>query len=407
MKMLCKIAAFTLLLMIIPTFLFAQNSRAMKWVGSWSTAPQLVEPNNMPPAPGLTNSSIRQVVRVSIGGERVRIRFSNEFSNSPVTIKAARIALSKEGSEIISKTDKILTFSGSTSTTMDAGTILVSDPVVFPINARADVSITLYLEKTSQRVTGHPGSRTTSYIIEGNDPSVSDFSNAVTTDHWYIINGIDVMASPDAGAVAILGNSITDGRGSTTNLNNRWPDVLSERLLSNPQTRLVGVLNMGIGGNCMLSGGLGPNGISRYKRDILNQAGVKWVIIYLGVNDLGGVRNESALSSVSEKLIQAYKELIISAKSRKLKVYGATIMPFKGNGYYNPFSEKARQKVNQWIRSSGFFDAVIDFDKVLQNPHDPESMLSTFVFQNDFLHPNAEGHLLMGQFVDLNLFVKK
>ncbi len=401
-----KIFSTVLFFCLLLTFT-ANAAKTINWVGTWSTAPQLVEPNNMPPSPGLTNNAIRQIVRISIGGERIRLKFTNEHGDSPVSIKSAQIALSTGGAEINASSTKKLTFSGKEAIQIEAGKTVYSDPIVFHLDSRMDVAITLYFGQTSAKVTGHPGSRTTSYLVAGNDPSVSDFTKGVKTEHWYIINSIDVEAPQQAGAVAILGNSITDGRGSTTNLQNRWPDILSERLLTNPATKQVGVLNMGIGGNCMLAGGLGPTGKSRFERDILNQAGVKWVIIYLGVNDLGGVRNEASSLSTADKLIQSYKDMIAAAHAKNLKIYGATIMPFKGNGYYNTFSETARQKTNTWIRTSGAFDAVIDFDVVLQNPQDPAAMLSAFDFQNDFLHPSFEGHTLMGQFVPISLFVTK
>lgn len=374
------------------------------WVGTWCTATQLVEPNNMPPAPGLAGNTLRQVVRVSIGGNQLRVKFSNEHSKSPVSMKSVQIALSKGGSDIDAKTLKVLTFNGSKSATMESGKTIYSDPIAFNLKARADVAITICFEQTSETLTGHPGSRTTSYLLPGNDLKTTDFTKAITTEHWYVINAIDVVAPKNTGTIAILGNSITDGRGTTTNAQNRWPDILSERLLKNPGTQNIGVLNMGIGGNCVLRGGLGPTGISRYERDIINQPGVRWAIVFIGVNDLGGVRNEASATTVSDNLIGAYKSMIDQAHAKGIRIYGATIMPFKGNGYYNTNSETARQKVNQWIRESKSFDGVIDFEKVLQNPEDPAAMLSTLDFQNDFLHPSAEGHALLGQSIDLKFF---
>ncbi|MEO9172218.1 MAG: SGNH/GDSL hydrolase family protein, partial [Mucilaginibacter sp.] len=236
-----------------------------KWVVTWGTAPQLVEPKNMPPAPGLTNNTLRQVVCVSIGGKRLRMKFSNDFSKDPVTIKSLQIAVSTGGDAIDKGTIKTLEFDGKSAVTMEAGAEVTSDPVLFNLKPRMEVAITIYFGETSATVTGHPGSRTTSYLLAGDQTSPGgDFANATKTDHWYVINGIEVEAPKSAGTVAVFGDSITDGRGSGTNKQDRWPDVLAMRLLENPATKYVGVLNLGIGGNCILKGGLGPTGLDRF-----------------------------------------------------------------------------------------------------------------------------------------------
>ena len=373
-----------------------------KWVGTWATALQLVETRNNPPAPGLTDNSLRQVVRVSIGGEVIRVKLSNEFSKSPVTLHSVQIAASAGGSAIDLSTNLVLKFNGNQEVTMEPGTMITSDPVYFRLQPRMDVAITIFFGSTSPDITGHPGSRTNSYLLAGNNSSVTDFSGSVITEHWYVINGIDVQAPSSSSCIAILGNSITDGRGSTTNMQNRWPDMLSERLLANPATSQVGVLNLGIGGNCVLKDCLGISGISRFERDILTQPGVKSVIIFEGVNDIGGVRTAEAAKSVANDLIAAYKTMIESAHSRGLKIYGATITPFKGNGYYNQYSEQCRNEVNTWIRQSGKFDGVFDFDSVVRNPEDKESLVSSN--QNDGLHPDLTGFKKMAESIDLKLF---
>jgi lysophospholipase L1-like esterase len=373
-----------------------------KWVGTWSTAPQLVEPGNMPPSPGLSNNSLRQVVRVSIGGDTLRVRFSNEFSTNPVTMKSVQIAVSSGGNAIDVVTNRELKFNGSSEITMNAGVVVTSDPIAFKLTPRMDVAITIYYGQTSETVTGHPGSRTTSFILAGNSTTVTDFSGAVQTDHWYNINAIDVLAPSTAGCVAILGNSITDGRGSITNMQNRWPDIFSERLLKNSATQQLGVLNLGIGGNCVLFGGLGPTAKSRFDRDILNQAGVRYAVVFIGVNDIGGVRSAEAATSRANDLIAAFKQMIEKAHAKNIRIYGATIMPFNGNGYYNQFSESCRNAVNNWIRTAGNYDAFIDFDKALLNPLDSTRIISSY--QNDGLHPDAAGYKTMGEFIDLDLF---
>lgn len=373
------------------------------WVGTWYTAPQLVEPGNMPPSPGLTNNSLRQVIRVSIGGDTIRFRFSNEFSNTPVTMKCVKVAVSAGGSTIYDSTTKKLTFNNSPDVKMDSGAAVISDPIAFNLTPRMTLAITIYFDTTSSTVTGHPGSRTTSYIIAGNDTSKNTFTGSVSTDHWYIIQGIDVLKPSTYSSVAIMGNSITDGRGTTTNGQNRWPDILSERLLANSGTEEVGILNAGIGANCMLKFCNGPAGIDRFKRDVLNQPGVKAAIIFHGVNDIGGVSKIDAVTTVANELIEAYKWMIDSAHARNIKIYGATIMPFKGHSYSNTYSEKCRNKVNNWIRNSGRYDGVIDFDKIMRNPNDTSS-LGVPSFQSDGLHPEASGYKRMGDSINLKLF---
>lgn len=381
------------------TSLFGQ---AKSWVGTWYTAPQLVETTNNPPSPGLTNNSLRQVVRVSIGGDTLRVRFCNSFSNSSVTMKSVQIAISTGGSAINSSTSKQLTFNGNAQVTMNAGAIIASDPIAFALTPRMTLAITINYGATSTSVTGHPGSRTTSYLLAGSTTPTTNFENAVKTEHWYNILGIDVRATSVAASVAILGNSITDGRGTTTDLQNRWPDILSERLVKNAGTEQVGILNSGIGGNCLLKDCLGPSGVSRFQRDILDQPGIKVAIIAEAVNDIGGVNSASSATSMYNSLVSAYTKMINDAHAKNIKVYGATIMPFKGNSYYTSSSEQSRNNINNWIRTSGKFDAVIDFDKVMGSTADPAKLPSSY--QNDGLHPDATGYKKMGESIDLNLF---
>ena len=374
------------------------------WVGTWGTAPQLVERHNNPPSPGLENNSLRQIVQVSIGGKKVRLKLTNEFSQEATEIKAVELALAKtagSSSEIDESSTVRLTFDGKAGVTIPAGGKVVSDAVSFKMGDRENVAITIhYGAASSTSVSGHPGSRTTSYLKTGN---TTDFSDAVKTDHWYNILALEVDAPKKAGAVAILGNSITDGRGSTTNQQNRWADVLSRRLLTNKATKQVGVLNMGIGGNCVLRGGLGPTGSSRYPRDLFGQEGVKWIILFEAVNDLGGARDGL---QTAERIIDVFKTIIREAHQKGIRVFGATITPFKGNRYYTEDHEKGRSTLNNWIRTSKMLDGVIDFDQAVRNPDDPEAMQSQFLFENDWLHLNAQGYETMGGCIDLDLFTK-
>ena len=371
------------------------------WVGTWGTAPQLVERHNNPPAPGLANNSLREIVQVSIGGKKVRLKLTNEFSTEATEIKAVELAIAKtagSSSEIDEATTVSLTFNGESGVTIPANGTVISDAVNFKMGDRQNVAITIHYGSASPSVSGHPGSRTTSYLKEGN---TTDFTGAIRTDHWYSIQTLEVEAPKKAGAIAILGNSITDGRGSTTNEQNRWADVLSRRLLANKATKRVGVLNMGIGGNCVLGGGLGPAAVNRYQRDLFGQEGVKWIILFEAVNDLGYARNGV---QTAERIIEVYKKIIDEAHQKGIRVFGATITPFKGNNYYSEDHEKGRSTINTWIRTTDLLDGVIDFDQTVRNPQDPEAMQSQFLFENDWLHLNAKGYETMGNSIDLNLF---
>ncbi len=374
------------------------------WVGTWGTAPQLVETNNNPPSPGLTNNSLRQIVQVSIGGEKVRLKLTNEFSSSSTVIKGVELAIAKTSgstSEIDESTTVSLTFNGQPGVTMAAKGKAVSDAVNFQIGPRENVAITIHYGQTSSSISGHPGSRTTSYLKSGN---TTDFSNAVRTDHWYNILALEVEAPETAGAVAILGNSITDGRGSTTNLQNRWADVLSRRLLANDATKEVGVLNMGIGGNLVNGNGLGPAGKDRYPRDLFGQEGVKWIILFEGTNDLGYSGNNGV--QAAKNIIETFKKITREAHQKGIYVFGGTITPFKGSSHYSENHEQGRLLLNQWIRTTKMLDGVIDFDRAVRNPQDTACMQSQFLFENDWLHLNAQGYETMGGCVDLNLFTK-
>ena len=372
------------------------------WVGTWGTAPQLTEPANMPPAPGLSGNTLRQVVHVSLGGTTLRLRLSNEFGNAPLTVRSARLAVSAGGGAAEPGTSREVRFAGADSVVIPAGRTAVSDPFSFPLAPLSDVSITLRFGAVPDALTGHPGSRTTSYIVPGDAQAATEMPTSVRTDHWYVITGLDVVA-PGASAVVALGNSITDGRGSGTNRQNRWPDELARRLQADPSTRAVAVLNMGIGGNCVLRDCLGPAAIRRFERDVLGQSGVRWLIILEGVNDIGQAGGGDSAAVVARGLIEAYQGMIDRARARGIRAYGATILPFGGSFYDSPAREAARRTVNQWIRTSGAFDAVIDLDAALRDPAEP-TRLHPEADTGDHLHPNEEGYRRMAAAIDARLF---
>lgn len=403
-----KIVCLFMLALLPAKSCFAQETVAppgndIHWVGTWGTSPQLTEPRNLPPPPGLSSNTLRQVVHVSIGGKKLRVRFSNAFGNGPVTMNAAHLARSNSGSSLATDSDRPLTFGGKPSVTIPVGEIVFSDPLDFDLAPLSDVAVTILFNAVPGDVTGHPGSRTTSYLQSGDAAAAASLPAATRVVHWYILTGIDVAAEDSAAAIVTLGDSITDGRGSTDDRNNRWPDDLARRLQSDENTRNIAVLNEGIGGNCVLHGGLGPTALSRFDRDVLDQAAVRWLIVLEGVNDIGGSRGTN--SPVAQDLIAADQKFIDRAHAKNIRVYGATILPFTGSQYDSPAHEAARLAVNEWIRHSGKFDAVIDFDAATRDPQNPAHLLPV-ADSGDHLHPGVKGYELMAATIDLKLFEK-
>jgi lysophospholipase L1-like esterase len=378
------------------------------WVGTWASSPQLGDPGNAPPAPGLTGGTLRQIVHVSVGGKRIRVRFSNAFGASALVISSAHVALSAGESSIRTETDKALTFHGQPAVTVPAGAPMYSDPLDFDLAPLSDLTVTIYLEKVPEGITTHPGSRETSYLEAGDSVSAPEMPAAAKIDHWYFLNGVDVFSRSVAEAVAVLGDSITDGKDSTTNGNGRWPDDLARRFQAQKNTRNVGVLNEGIGGNRLLHDGLGPNALARLDRDVLAQSGVRWLIVLEGINDLGvrpKAKERGEQAPTVEDLIAAYEQIILRAHAHGIRVYGGTITPCGNSFYFNPALEKDRQALNQWIRSSGKFDAVIDFDAAIRDATDP-SRLSPKVDSGDHLHPSNKGYRTMANAINLALFAR-
>lgn len=378
------------------------------WVTTWGCAPQLTEPNNLPPVP-LANSTLRQFVRASVGGRNLRVRFSNLFGTDAATIRSAHIALaagkgSAGSGEINPVTDKMLTFSGAVEVVIPRGESVLSDPVDFDLPALANVAVSAYLgDISATTVTGHPGSRTTSFVVASNSVSAASLPDAKKTAHWYLITGIEVQSDSSGKTIVVLGDSITDGRGSTTDGNNRWPDILARRLSTNTPTANVAVVNMGIGGNAIF-GGLGPAAIKRFDRDVLEQSGVRYFILFEGVNDIGS-RNSSMTTATN--LVDACEQMASKARARGIRAYGATITPFGGSGYYSELHEQERQYVNAWIRTNTVFDGVIDFDAAVRDPGALTKFQAAFhpgLNANDWLHLNPAGYKAMGDAIDLNLF---
>ena len=372
-------------------------SSAQNWVGTWATAPQTVVRSFMPYNNCMTNRSVRQVVKVSIGGDVIRLKLSNIYSMQPVEIRSIYIAHAKDSFAIDAKTAQYFKFGNSYKTVIPAGKQIVSDALKFNLRNLERVAITINYTSAPEVPTVHMGSRTTSYIMKGVTNAHSNFAKAFRENHWYNISGIDVYTmNNNMSAIAIIGNSITDGKCSTDNAQNRWPDVMSEMLQLKHKITNQGVLNLGIGNNRVtVPGGFGALAKERFDRDILMQNGVKKVIIFEGVNDIGAARNGSS-ETVARQIIESIQGMVKKAKARKMKVYLGTITPFKGAGYYTHFHEAARLYVNDWIRSQAKnVNGILDFAKLLQDPNDDRRMKREYA-SNDWLHPNPTGYKAMG-----------
>ncbi len=382
----------------------AQTSR---WVGSWASAQLAPDAKNSLDPQDYPNATLRQVVRLSLGGDKVRVRLSNAFGTQPLTIKAAHVAVSAalSSARIEPATDRPLTFSGRAEVTIPAGADYWSDPVALKVAPLASLAISLHYAAAPSVQTGHPGSRATSYVLAGDHTADADLPGAKTVDRWFQIAGVDVISDKKARAIVAFGDSITDGYGVQPNTNARWTDGLIARL----RGKNLGVLNLGIGGNRMLLDGLGPNALARLERDVLSQSGVTHLVLLEGVNDLGVLTRDApatpeAHKALVEQVTAAYRQILDRAHARGIKVIGATILPYAGSAYYHPGpeSEADRQAINAFIRAPGNFDGVIDWDKALRDPTRPTFLLPAY--DNDGLHPNLAGYKAMADAIPLSLF---
>jgi len=391
-RMMKRLLVFLMVFCALSTYSFAQN-----WVGTWATAPQTVVRSFMPYNNCMTNRSVRQVVKVSIGGDVIRLKLSNIYSMQPVEIRSIYIAHAKDSFSIDAKSAQYFKFGNSYKTVIPAGKQIVSDALKFNLRNLERVAITINYTSAPEVPTVHMGSRTTSYIMKGVTNAHSNFEKAFRENHWYNISGIDVYTmSNSMSAIAIMGNSITDGKCSTDNAQNRWPDVMSEMLQLKHKITNQGVLNLGIGNNRVtVPGGFGALAKERFDRDILMQSGVKKVIIFEGINDIGAAKSGNS-ETVARQIIESIQGMVRKAKAQKKKVYLGTITPFKGAGYYSHFHEAARLYVNDWIRSQAKkVDGILDFAKLLQDPNDDRRMKREYA-SNDWLHPNPAGYKAMG-----------
>ena len=422
------VAASVLALYLLQPSLHAQGG-ATHWVGTWSTA-EVGRPQTPPAAvagpppfmantcvPGprpaatflhVTNQTLRQIVHTSIGGSRVRVVLSNTYSTAPLTIGAAHIALREKDSAIQQASDRALTFSGRPTFTIPPGALAYSDPLDLNVPQMSDLAIDLYLPgstDTPAPVTMHTGAFQTSYVSEtGNHVGAAKLPVAATMQNWFAVYRVEVAAPASVGGLVTYGDSITDGTRSTPDTNNRWPDQLARRMLSQATPLRVGIMNAAIAGNRVLSEGAfqaGTNALARFEHNVLTQPGVTHVTFMEGINDIGQARDNP--TPTAEDIIAGHKQLIDRAHAAGLKIFGATLTPFYGAAYYTEVGEQKRRAVNEWIRTSRAYDGVIDFDQALRDPADQKKFLAAYD-SCDHLHPSDAGYKVMADTVDLTQF---
>jgi len=397
-------------ILLLTALLAAPAAAAQRcaWQPSWAPSQYVATADNALPADARQDHTLRQILRLSIGGTQLRVGLSNAFGTAPLTIDAASLAPSPDNKSaaVDAKGLHPLTFSGSRGVTIPMGAEMLSDPVAMTASDFADLAVSIHYAAAPSVQTGHPGARATSYLAPGNQVDAATLTGATTADRWFNLSAIDVLHCASAPVVVALGDSITDGRGTTTNGNDRWTDVLALRLGGK-----AAVINKGIGGNRLLNDGLGPNALARLDRDVLSIAGVTHLIVLEGINDLGtaaqsGPLDEAGHKALVARMIGAFQQIVERAHMHGIKVIGGTIMPDMDFTGYHPdaAAEADRQAVNAWIRAPGHFDALVDFDAVMRDPAQPDRINPAYDV-GDHLHPNPAGYKAMGEAVPLKLIL--
>lgn len=394
------------------------------WVATWATAELLVRgpapapaaaqaaPPANPPRPvpvgagGFHDQTVRMMLRASIGGPRLRIRLENAFGSAPVEIGAAHIALRAKDSAIVEGSDRALAFDGKPGCTLQPGMVLLSDPVELPVNPLADLAVSLYFPGDTGAPTNHATALHDTYVKEGNLTAAADMADAAITHAYYWLAALEVDAPAAAGAIVAFGDSITDGARSTNETNHTWPALLAARLAAKKETSHIAVANEGIGGNRVLHDGAGASALARLDRDVFSQAGVKWLMVLEGINDIGHTANTPGEILTADDLIAAHRQIIEQAHAHGIQVIGCTLTPYGGAGYSREPGEAVREALNNWIRTGGAYDAVVDFEAAVRDPQDPKRIRPEFD-PGDHLHPNDAGYQAMADAIDPAIFTRK
>jgi lysophospholipase L1-like esterase len=403
----------------------AQPKGQERWVATWATAQTLVRaprpnPPATPPPPagpattpqaigalGFHDQTVRMIVRTSLGGRRLRVRLSNAFGATPVVVGTAHLAIRAKESAIAPDTDRPVTFNGKPGCTIGPGVVLFSDPVDLSVPPVTELAVSLYFPGETGPPTTHGTALHDTYISkEGDATAQPSIPEPLITQSYYYLAGLDVAADANAGVLVTFGDSITDGARSTSETNHSWPALLATRLAANKETAKIGVANMGIGGNRVMRDGTGASALARFDRDVLSQPGVKWVSLMEGINDIGHTATVPAEPVTADELIGAYKQLIEEAHEHGVQVIGCTLTPYEGANYYREDGETIRAAVNSWIRTSGAFDAVVDFEAATRDAANAKRLRAEFD-PGDHLHPNDAGYQAMADAFDLRIFTRK
>jgi lysophospholipase L1-like esterase len=396
------------IVLCVPSLLAKPDAK--KWVGTWASSPLLdahvKNAEELLTAGTQSGATLREVVHVSMGGETVRVRFSNLYGTSPLVIGAVEIAQTLKGVAIVPGTNKALTFNGQPSISIPAGALAVSDPASFKLAPLSNLTVSFFLPSPTGPVTEHQLGNATSYHVTGNVVSSASLESPTTATSWYYLNGVDTLAPAEAGAVITIGDSITDGAKSTIDTNQRWPDELARRLQADPKYRNLSVLNEGISGNKILLDGAGPNALARFDRDVIAQSGAKYLLILEGINDIGRLHGTPDAGLTAADLISALNQMVVRAHAHGIAVIGCTLTPYHGAGYYTENGEAIRKAVNEWIRTGGVLDGFVDFEAAVRDPNHADTFLPA-VDPGDHLHPNDAGYKAMGDAIDLKLFTLK
>ncbi|NRR33534.1 SGNH/GDSL hydrolase family protein [Oxalobacteraceae bacterium] len=405
---LLKWIAGVLLLLPAATPIWAKPGPEVHWTVTWAAAPDS-------PGPALPPQTLRQIIRTSTGGSSVRVRLSNLFGSGPLTIGPVHVALQANGAAIRPGSDRALTFGGRAGVTIARGGSVLSDAVKMKVGSLQNLSISMYLPAPNGPSTSHGAAMQTAYIVQGSDVTASiDFAGNTSDDTRYFLTDVEVASQSASSAIVVVGDSITDGVGSTDDRDRRWPDALAARLQMTPGLEAIAVVNAGIAGNRILNDGaapfVGPRALARYERDALSKPGVRWILLFEGINDIAASDMLAAPGEqvTAAQLIDGMKLIIARAHEKKIKIWGATLLPFAGTKAlaYTPAGEAKRQALNAWIRGSGAFDAVVDLDQVMRDPANPERLLPAFD-SGDHLHPNDAGHQAMAAAIDPRLFARR